>query len=69
MRYQNRTLLRLSGRGSDAEPASESISAPEQKSKSTQAAAVFRRFFNVLGRLDRAFRRDGVHTPDAGKQP
>jgi hypothetical protein len=65
MRYRNRTLLRLSARAAEPEPRE----APEQKSKDTEAAAVIRRFFYVLGRLDKVFRRDGNPSPDREKRP
>jgi hypothetical protein len=44
MNIRTRTILRLSGRSIDR--------APEQKSGQLQAAAVFRRFFSALERLD-----------------
>jgi hypothetical protein len=43
--HWRRAILRLSGRGTDP--------APETKSEGVQAAAVFRRFFYVLARLER----------------
>ncbi len=64
MKHQNRSLLRLSGRGPESDPEQ----APEQKSRQGDAAAVFRRFFNVLERLDRAFRRDSNHASDREKR-
>jgi hypothetical protein len=44
MTIRTRTILRLSGRSDER--------APEQKSGQLQAAAVFRRFFSALERLD-----------------
>jgi hypothetical protein len=44
--FFSRSILRLSGRRPDP--------APERKSEELKAAAVFRRFFSVLLRLDRA---------------
>ncbi|MGL4635990.1 MAG: hypothetical protein ACRCWF_08420 [Beijerinckiaceae bacterium] len=61
MRERSRTILRLSGRQPDK--------APEQKSEKQEAAAVFRRFFYVLERLDKAFRRDSSQSRDEEKRP
>jgi hypothetical protein len=61
MRERSRSILRLSGRPPEK--------APEQKSGQHEAAAVFRRFFYVLERLDKAFRRETGQPRDGEKKP
>jgi hypothetical protein len=58
MRFGRRTLLRLSGKIPDR--------APEQKSKNYEAAAIFRRFFYALERLDLKgrLRRSSIADPE-----